>query len=214
VSIYNNQHLETLRRLKEQLQALPEAQRNELREMIAPYLAYREETGRFFRQHLADDCHLICFEKKRSACCGREGIIVFFADFVVELLGASEGRIEALDEVLVSDRGGMNCIYLGERGCRWKTKPVACEMFLCDQITKEVLGADDELEHRWQKLRRQEKSFTKPDRPVLFDDLERFFIERGYESPLMFFHHSPGLLRLKKKHNVGRLTPLETVDCS
>jgi hypothetical protein len=207
LSIYNNQHLETLRLLKEQLQALPEAQRNKLRKMIAPYLTYREETDRFSRAHLIEDCHRICFEKKRSACCGREGIIVFFADFVVEFLGASEDRIEAMDEVLVSDRGGMDCVYLGENSCRWKMKPIACEMFLCDQIKKEVLGADDELEHRWQKLRLQEKSFTKPDQPVLFDDLERFFIERGCDSPLMFFHHSPGLLRLKKMHSVGRLSP-------
>jgi hypothetical protein len=214
LSIYNNQHLETLRRLKDQLQALPEAQRNELREMTAPYLAYRAGTGRFFREHLADGCHRICFEKKRSACCGREGIIVFFADFVVELLGASENRIEAMDEVLVSDKGGTDCVYLGEKGCRWKIKPVACEIFLCDQVRKDVLGADDELDHRWEKIRRREKSFTKPDRPVLFDDLERFFIERGYEGPLMFFHRSPGLLRLKKKHNVGRLISLATVDRS
>lgn len=206
-SIYNNQHLETLRQLKELLQTLPEAQRNELREMIVPYLAYREEADRFFREHLVGDCRRICYEKRLSACCGREGIIVFFADFVVELLGASKNRIEVLEETLVSDRGGMNCVYLGEKGCRWKVKPIACEMFLCDQIKKDVLGANDELEHRWQRLRRQEKTFTKPDRPVLFDDLERFFIEKNYESPLMFFHNSPGLLRLKKKYKIGRLTP-------
>jgi len=80
------------------------------------------------------------------------------------------------------------------------------------KITTGCPGRREDLEHRWQKLQRQEKSFTKPDRPVLFDDLERFFIERGYESPLMFFHHSPGLLRLKKKHNVGRLIPLGKVN--
>ena len=40
---------------------------------------------------------------------------------------------------------------------------------------------------------------TWPDRPVLFDELEKLFIKEGYDSPLMYCHKSPGLLRLKSK---------------
>jgi hypothetical protein len=32
---------------------------------------------------------------------------------------------------------------------------------------------------------------------VLFDELEAFFIERQCRSSLMYFHNSPGLLRVK-----------------
>ena len=87
-------------------------------------------------------------------------------------------------------------------------KPIACEMFLCDEIKKEVFADEAGLGREWEILKKREKDFTKPDRPVLFDDLERFFIERGIVNPLMYFHHSPGLLRLKRMHNVGRHAPI------
>jgi hypothetical protein len=42
--------------------------------------------------------------------------------------------------------------------------------------------------------------YTWPSRPVLFDKLEELFIQEGFDSPIMYFHHSPGLLRLKAKY--------------
>jgi len=205
LSPYTSQHLATLDGLKKQLEELGDAGRTELREMMGPYIAYREVAGRFFRDHLVGDCGRICFERDRSGCCGREGIIVFFADFVVELLAAGEERAEDFGRTLRADRGGTNCVYLSSKGCLWKIKPIACEMFLCDEVREKVLAADVDLDREWKDFREKEKEFTRPDKPVLFDDLERFFIEKGVESPLMYFHHSPGLLRMKRKHNVGRL---------
>ncbi len=32
-----------------------------------------------------------------------------------------------------------------------------------------------------------------------FESLERYFIDAGYSSPLMYMHNSPGLLRVKKQ---------------
>jgi hypothetical protein len=71
-------------------------------------------------------------------------------------------------------------------------------MFLCDQAKKTVLETDDQLKLEWEKLRKKEKDFTWPDKPVLFDEIEEIFINAGLDSPLMYFHKSPGLLRVKK----------------
>ena len=51
---------------------------------------------------------------------------------------------------------------------------------------------------KWESLKRQRKLFTWPDKPVLFDMLESFFIDAGYNSSLMYMHNSPGLLRVKQ----------------
>lgn len=208
LSPYTGQHLETLDMLARKLRELEPGELDELRGMLRPYLDYREQTGHVFRAHLVGGCRRLCFEKNRSGCCGREGIIVFFADFVAELLTAGAEAAGRLAAVLEADRGGVNCVYLGREGCHWALKPIACEMFLCDELKENVLAADAGLTGKWEGLRAREKEFTKPDRPVLFDDLERFFIERGVATPLMYFHHSPGLLRLKREHSVGRLERL------
>ena len=71
-------------------------------------------------------------------------------------------------------------------------------MFLCEQAQKEVFGLKSWADKLWQELKRREKLYRWPDRPVLFDDLERYFMARGYSSPLMYLHNSPGLLRVKK----------------
>jgi hypothetical protein len=60
-----------------------------------------------------------------------------------------------------------------------------------------VLKNDDGLQNQWKGLRRRERRYTWPSRPVLFHKLEEIFIQAGYDSPLMYFHHSPGLLRVK-----------------
>ena len=49
-----------------------------------------------------------------------------------------------------------------------------------------------------QSLREQEKAFKWPDRSVLFDDLEKVFLDLGYRSTLMHLNLSPGLLKVKK----------------
>jgi len=56
-------------------------------------------------------------------------------------------------------------------------------------------------------LEAKRKRFTWPDQPVLFDDLESYFMKSGYRSPLMYLHNSPGLLRVKQKAGAGRKMP-------
>jgi hypothetical protein len=72
-------------------------------------------------------------------------------------------------------------------------------MFLCQHARDSVLGPDEALAAHWKGLRDRERLFTWPDRPVLFDELEKLCIEGGCDSPLMYCHKSPGLLRLKAK---------------
>ena len=67
-----------------------------------------------------------------------------------------------------------------------------------------VLEADQDLLAEWERLCRREKRYTWPTRPVLFDELEALCIEAGLKSPLMYFHRSPGLLRLKARKGKRR----------
>jgi len=71
-------------------------------------------------------------------------------------------------------------------------------MFLCHHAKETVLGGNTDLKARWKDLRSREKEFTWPDGPVLFDDLEEIFVLAGLESPLMYFHRSPGQRPLKR----------------
>ena len=118
---------------------------------------------------------------------------------VINILLSSNGEVELLEQALLNDRGGFKCVYLSETGCLWRLKPIVCEMFLCDFAKQSVLEKNDVLRAQWEKLRRREKQYTWPDRPVLFDLLEEVFVKAGYDSPIMYFHHSPGLLRIKSR---------------
>jgi len=81
----------------------------------------------------------------------------------------------------------------------WKIKPIVCGMFICDTAKKLALHGSPKLMREWDALKKKEKSFTWPDRPVLFDEIESYFITAGCSSPLMYMHNSPGLLRVKKR---------------
>jgi hypothetical protein len=110
---------------------------------------------------------------------------------------SSDDDIDRLVQALQAPNVGLKCVYLGNRGCLWKIKPIVCEMFLCEEARKTVFGRALNVQKRWKRLRRREKRYTWPDRRILFDDLETFFIQAGYDSNLMYFHNSPGLLKVK-----------------
>ncbi len=89
--------------------------------------------------------------------------------------------------------------YLGEKGCLWKVKPIVCQMFLCNGSKDQIFSKNPDLKTTWEDLKAKEKNFTWPDRSVLFDDLEKIFMDQGLKSPLMYMHTSPGLMRVKQK---------------
>lgn len=170
-----------------------------LRSMIHAYLEFRQEVAEFQDRVFSSLCTQKCFTSHTSACCGRDGIATFFADILINALMSREEDLDALLNILSQDQGGPKCVYLTGSGCAWQLKPIVCEMFLCQHARDAVLGNDTTLAAQWKGLRKKERQFTWPDRPVLFDALEKMLIEEGYDSPLMYCHKSPGLLRLKAK---------------
>lgn len=199
MSLYNQEQAEAILLVRQYLEGLPPDRRAWVRRRIRPYLQFRKVVARFHQAHLAAICSERCFATTTSACCGREGIATFFADVVINILLSSSAEIDALLLAVSHPTIGPNCVYLSGEGCLWRLKPIVCEMFLCDHVKTRVLGEDRSLRSRWERLRRRERLYTWPTRPVLFDELEALFRAAGLDSPLMYFHKSPGLLRLKAR---------------
>ena len=196
---YQAEQRAALNKVLAHLAALSEAEREELRGSLADYLDFRRRTERFLASHFGHICNRKCYESRLSACCSKDGIITFFADVVINALLSEEPEIASLRRVLDSPHSGYKCVYLGKSGCLWRIKPIVCEMFLCDTAKTEVCGRDPGCEALWNGLLAEKQAFTWPDRPVLFNALERRFIDLGCDSTLMYLHKSPGLLMVKKK---------------
>lgn len=196
---YQSEQLEALSIVREHFEILLDSEKECLRKMIADYLSFREETADFLSAEFGQICTRNCYESRVSACCSKDGIVTFFADTVINVLVSSPDKIAALDTALRRENTGFKCVYLGNEGCLWKVKPIVCEMFLCDQAKSEIFGKKSSCEKKWAELDKRKKHYTWPDKPVLFDALEQYFIDAGYNSPLMYLHNSPGLMRVKKK---------------
>jgi len=204
MSEYNRDQWEALLMVQRYLEGLPASAIDRLRQAVGPYLRFRCEVSQFQRLFLSEICTQACFTTRQSACCNRDGIATFFADVVINALSSSEEDLNHIKTALVNDAGGFKCVYLGEKGCVWRLKPIVCEMFLCDRAKAAVLGGDRNRGDRWEGLLSKEKQFTWPDKPVLFDELEELFLQAGLRSPLMYCHLSPGLLRVKAQRKRGR----------
>ena len=209
MSEYNQQQKDAILMVRQYLSHLPFAKLRWLKQRIKSYVQFRKAVHSFQEEHFSGICSKKCFTSRASACCGREGIITFFADVVINVLLSTNGQTDTLLETLERDTGGFNCVYLNESGCLWLWKPIVCEMFLCDVAKKSVLAKSESLASQWSALRRRERTYTWPTRPVLFDELEGFFLDGGFDSPLMYLHKSPGLLRLKAKHGLVRRQALK-----
>lgn len=174
-------------------------QRRQLTEATADYMQFRRSVDQFLDRYFNTICSDLCFRSRTSACCSKDGIITFFADAVINALHATDEHLGRLMTVLNQVNTGHRCVYLGEAGCLWTVRPVVCAMFLCDRATKAVFDEAPEARSAWETLREQEKTFKWPDRPVLFDHLERVFLDMGYRSTLMHLNLSPGLIMVKRK---------------
>lgn len=75
-------------------------------------------------------------------------------------------------------------------------------MFYCDQVKSAVWQEVPDAAAVFEAFRRREKEFTHPDKPVLFDDLDRSFGRMGLQTPHMYYHSSPGLVLLKAKSGI------------
>jgi hypothetical protein len=152
---------------------------------------------------------MTCYQNQNSACCSRDGIITFFADMVINTLYSDDPALDRMALRLKDPHRGIKCLYLNAHGCVWAIKPVVCQMFLCDRAQHKIFSQHPQARDQWETLTRKRRNFTWPDRPVLFDAIESIFLAAGCTSPLMYFHNSPGLLRVKQNAGApGRPKPM------
>ncbi|MDY6954162.1 MAG: hypothetical protein SWE60_21870 [Thermodesulfobacteriota bacterium] len=194
---YNQEQLEAILLVRRHLELLSPSELRDLKTKIESYLAFREDVDRFTGQYFSEVCTQMCYQDRYSACCNREGIITFFADVVINLLMSEDEDVDRLLDVLGSPRAAEKCVYLGKAGCLWRVKPIVCEMFLCERAKDTVFSSAPDALKVWEELKGREKRYNWPDRAVLFDELEAYFMEKGCDSSLMYCHNSPGLLRVK-----------------
>ena len=202
ISDYQKEQMDALAMVRvglAQMNKMNEATMADLKEMIAGYNDFRRETDRFLEDYFSAVCTRNCYQNQLSACCSKDGIITFFADVVVNVVHSDQTLLEKLEERLRATHTGFKCVYLSPEGCLWRVKPIVCQMFLCDQAQKKVFEAHPEAGREWETLKEKKKLYTWPDRPVVFDALERLFIQAGYVSPLMYLNYSPGLLMVKRR---------------
>lgn len=199
LSEYNRQQVEALGIVQGGLKRLPVHEVAAMRAAIGDYLGFRATVDRFFDTHFAPFCRPKCFQSRLSACCSKEGIVVFFADVVVNALVSEAGELQHLARLLEQPQTGRSCVYLGPDGCRWRVTPIVCAMFICDAAKARAAAADPRSAAAWESIRQRRRAFTWPDRPVLFDRLEQVFIDGGWQSDLMYLHTSPGMLRVKRQ---------------
>ena len=199
MSEYNQEQYESLSMVRQHLATLGAQKIQNLKATLRDYLVFRRKVDALLNEHFAEICSQTCYRSRLSACCSREGIITFFADVVINALNSSAAEIETMLKALEQPNTGYKCVYLGQQGCMWRVKPIVCEMFLCERAQHGVLQEKPALQGQWDELNRRKKRFTWPDRPVLFDDLEKTFMDAGHTSPLMYLHNSPGLLRVKRQ---------------
>jgi len=195
---YQKEQAQTLTMVYRHLRTISVPERQQLLSQISDYLMFRDSVDAFLDEYFGRICTQKCYQRNISACCSREGIITFFGDVVVNVLVSHETEVKALAGRLMQPNDGFKCIYLEDRGCMWKVKPIICEMFLCDPAKESVFKEKPSTNKLWLGLKQREKRYRWPDRPVLFDDLEKYFMAAGYSSPLMYLNHSPGLLRVKE----------------
>ncbi|MBU2522092.1 MAG: hypothetical protein KKD50_07675 [Proteobacteria bacterium] len=201
MSSYQKEQADALFMVQQYFENLSPSKRRELESLVADYLLFRKDIDIFLSEYFGSICTQSCYQSNISACCTREGIITFFADVVINFLVSQKDEIEVLFKVLQRPNNDFKCIYLGDQGCFWRVKPIVCEMFLCESAKKKVFLEKPRAKDKWDELNKRKKLFTWPDRPVLFDVIEKYFIVEGFNSSLMYMHNSPGLLRVKKNRD-------------
>ncbi len=199
VSEYNRDQLATVQAVAKVIGTISPRDVAFLRASIGPYLEFRKTIDGYHARHFKHTCQKTCFDTGLSACCGFESIITFFADHVINALVGGLDLLDRLVPMLERPNRTEKCVYLGESGCLWETSPISCAMFFCDQAKESAFSNCLEAEKTLTTLKEKEKEYTWPIKPVLFDDLEKYFLQFGVESPHLYFHRSPGLLRLKAK---------------
>ncbi len=199
INTYQLEQLDALQQVQKSLAQMGFKKRAGLMKLIQPYLAFRKELQLFLNEHLGRFCTQACFNSQSSACCSKDGIIIFWADMVINACCCTDAVLNGLISAIKKPLYDIKCIYLGSDGCLWKVTPLVCAMFVCDQAQADAINQNPLLLQSWERYRTQAKAFRWPDRPVLFDQLEEMFIDLGCQSALMYINSSPGLRQIKKR---------------
>ncbi|MGM0452368.1 MAG: hypothetical protein ACQERN_04285 [Thermodesulfobacteriota bacterium] len=200
---YQLEQRDALHMIRQQLDKMPAAEKEGLRRQIADYLRFRFSVAEFMAVHLSQICDEKCYRSRLSACCSKDGIVTFFADWVVNVLDSDDGDLDAIGDAICRPQSDFKCIFLTDTGCLWRVKPIVCEMFLCHEAKNRAFDDNPAAARQWEQFLGEKKRFTWPDQPVLFEHLESHFIARGLQSPLMYIHYSPGLKRIKQQRAAG-----------
>jgi len=198
---YQKEQLDALKQVRHQLKAMTRDEKQRLKESLADYLDFRRRVSAFLDTFFSSICTEKCYAGRLSACCSKDGILAFFGDVVVNALTSSPESLDTLEKAIIRPERDIKCIFLSDKGCLWQMKPIVCEMFLCDEAEQNVFGKNTEAEQKWEAYKEERKNFTWPDKVVLFEELERVFMEKGITSPIMYIHYSPGLLSIKKNRD-------------
>ena len=196
---YQHEQLESLELAISYLNSLTPNARAELTALIKPYLDFRVEADAFSKINFSRFCTHSCYSTQKSACCSKDGVITFWADLLINANASDSQQLERLRHAIGTPFFHQKCIYLGPDGCLWKVRPLVCAMFICDDALATAFDVSSEAERQWEGFNHRAKGFRWPDRPVLFDQLEKRCIAAGVDSSLMYLHSSPGLLRVKRK---------------
>ena len=121
---YNQEQLEALRIVRRRILSAPRAETAELRAQIREYRHFRQALEVFLQERFGRICTEACFRNRRSACCTREGIVVFFGDVVVNALVSSPEQLDAMEGALQVENQGFKCVFLSQRGCLWRVRPI------------------------------------------------------------------------------------------
>ena len=202
MNAYQKEQLDALLMIRQHLTELSGAEIDDLKNEIADYLEFRCRVADFLEIRFKEICTEKCYQNRLSACCSKDGIIAFWGDLVVNALTSEKEDLDHLVNGIQTPANASKCIFLAKSGCLWQVKPIVCEMFLCDEAENRVFGNDPGALQTWEDFKEEKKRFTWPDRPVLFEKLEQYFIDKGCDSSLMYIHKSPGLMRIKRNRGI------------
>lgn len=140
---YQKEQLDALVQVRGQLAALNTSRHQKLVTEIDAYVKFRHRLESFLEKQMGGYCSQACYESRTSACCSKDGVIIFWADVVVNALSSSRGEMESLEKSIKAPAFPDKCIHLTANGCRWRVRPLVCAMFVCQKIEREVIDQDE-----------------------------------------------------------------------
>ncbi len=81
---YQKEQLNDFIIVTKHLETISGEDKKSLANEIKEYLLFRKKVDDFLSDNFAEECTQKCFQNKLSACCSKDSIITFFADFVVK----------------------------------------------------------------------------------------------------------------------------------